>query len=211
MNNDSPEVAGFARSIVGTATSDIDKAVKLFYAVRDLIRYSPYVIVFEPERFKASWVLREKVGFCIQKAILLAAAARAVDIPSRLGFADVRNHLATQRLIDLMKTDEFIYHGYTELYLNGQWVKATPTFNLTLCERFGVRTLEFDGKNDAIFHPFDQTGHKHMEYLRDHGHFADLPFEQMVRAFVDGYPHLFGEDGPGWPAKGDFEREVAAS
>lgn len=209
IDSDVAEVIEFARSSVGAAKTEIEQGVKLYYAVRDGVRYSPYGITFEPVRFKASWMLREQVGFCIQKAVLLAAAARAIGIPSRLGFADVRNHLATPRLIELMRTDAFIYHGYTELYLAGRWVKATPAFNLSLCERFKVQPLEFDGRIDSIFHPFDQLGNKHMEYLRDHGQFADLPFERMVRAFETGYPHLYGPAGPGWPSKGDFEREVA--
>lgn len=208
IDSDSPKIIEFARSTVGEAQTDIEKAVKLYYAVRDLVRYSPYGIVFDPKTYRASWVLEKKVGFCIQKAILLAAVARAVSIPSRLGFADVRNHLATERLIELMRTDEFVYHGYTELRLEGKWVKATPAFNLSLCERFGVRPLEFDGKNDSIFHPFDVSGNKHMEYLRDHGHFADLPYEKMVRAFRQGYPHLYADSGPGWPGKDDFDQEA---
>ena len=155
IDSDSPKVIEFAHTTVGKAQSDIEKAVKLYYAVRDQVRYSPYGIVFDPNVFKASWLLEKKIGFCIQKANLLAAAARVVGIPSRLGFADVRNHLATDRLIALMRTDEFFYHGYTELYLNGKWVKATPAFNLTLCERFQVKPLEFDGTEDSIFHPFN--------------------------------------------------------
>lgn len=211
IDSDAAEVIEFARLNVSAAKTDIEQGVKLYYAVRDEIRYSPYGITFEPVRFKASWVLREKVGFCIQKSVLLAAVARVVGIPSRLGFADVCNHLATPRLIELMRTDAFIYHGYTELYLAGRWVKATPAFNLSLCERFKVQPLEFDGRTDSIFHPFDQLGNKHMEYLRDHGQFADLPFDRMIRAFQEGYPHLFGPDGPGWPSKGDFEREAVQS
>ena len=116
--------------------------------------------------------------------------------------------LVLDTALQTTETDEFIYHGYTELYLAGKWVKATPAFNLALCEKFGVKALEFDGREDSIFHPFDVAGNKHMEYLRDHGQFADFSLEKMVRAFKEGYPHLFGEDGPGWPIKGDFEREA---
>jgi transglutaminase-like putative cysteine protease len=210
IDSDSPGVIAFTRSVIDPVETGIERGVKLYYVIRDMIRYSPYGIGFSPERYKASWVLREKIGFCIQKAILLAAAARAVDIPSRLGFADVRNHLATERLKQLMRTDEFIFHGYTELYLGGKWVKATPAFNLDLCKKFGVKPLEFNGRDDSIFHPFDQAGNKHMEYIRDHGQFADFPLEKMIEAFKQGYPHLYKEDGPGWPTRGDFEREAAA-
>lgn len=211
IDSDHPDVLLFSRSTCGSADTDLDRGIKLYYRIRDMIRYNPYRIGFDPGRYKASWLLREKTGFCIQKAILLAAAARAAGIPSRLGFADVRNHLATERLKTLMKTDEFIFHGYTELYLAGKWVKATPAFNLTLCEKFGVKPLEFDGRSDSIFHPFDRAGNKHMEYIRDHGQFADLPLDKMIRAFSDGYPHLFHNGGPGWAAEGDFEREAGDS
>jgi transglutaminase-like putative cysteine protease len=207
IDSDSPEVIEFARSTIGDAQTDVEKGVKLYYAVRDLALYRPYDIIFEPQTFKASTVLAEKVSFCIPKAILLAAGARAVGLPSRLGFADVRNHLSTGRLLDILQTDVFVYHGYTELYLDGRWVKSTPAFNLSLCQKFGVLPLEFDGLHDSIFHPFDRQGQRHMEYLHDHGHFADLDFEHMMRAFSEAYPHLFGPTGSGWP-RGDFEREL---
>ncbi len=210
IDSDSPDIIELAQSTVGEAKTDIEKGIKLYYKVRDLVRYSPYGIDFDPAKYKASWVLNKKVGFCIQKAILLAAVARVVGIPSRLGFGDVKNHLATERLIELMRTEEFFYHGYTELYLEGKWVKATPAFNLALCEKFGVKPLEFNGREDSVFHPFDEAGNKHMEYLRDHGQFADFPLKKMIQAFLDGYPHLFKEDGSGWPINGDFEREAMA-
>lgn len=207
IDSDSPAVIEFAQTAAGGGQTDIKKAVNLYYAVRDQIRYRVYDLVFEPYKFKASTTLAEKVSFCIPKAALLAAAARVLDIPSRLGFADVRNHLSSGRLLDIMRTDVFIYHGYTELFLAGRWVKATPAFNLSLCQKFGVLPLEFDGRRDSIFHPFDAQGQHHMEYLRDHGHFADLPFEQMMAALAQGYPHLLGPNGSGWP-HGDLEREA---
>ncbi len=209
IDSDSPSVIKFAQSTIEGAQTDIEKAIKLYYAVRDPIRYSPYGIVLDPDAYKASWVLEKKVGFCIPKAILLAAAARVVNIPSRLGYADVRNHLASDRLIALMQTDEFAFHGYTELYLEGKWVKATPAFNLGLCQRFGVKPLKFDGKVDSIMHPYDVAGNKHMEYIRDHGQFADFPIAKMIASFERAYPHLFGESGPGWPLKGNLVQEIS--
>lgn len=208
VDSDSPAVIEFAHTTTAGGQTDIEKAVSLYYAVRDQIRYRVYGIVFEPYSFKASTALAEKISFCMPKAGLLAAAARVLGIPSRLGFADVRNHLSTSRLLDLMRTDVFIYHGYTELFLAGRWVKATPTFNLSLCQKFGVLPLEFDGQHDSLFHAFDAQGQQHMEYLRHHGHFADLPFEQVMAALVEGYPHLLGPTGSGWP-QGDLEREAA--
>jgi transglutaminase-like putative cysteine protease len=211
IESEHPAVIAFAREAVGSATSARDVAVRLFHAVRDAIRYDPYVTGLSPELFKASFTLERGRSFCVPKAILLAAAARAFGIPSRLGFADVRNHLATRRLLELLKTDLFVFHGYTELYLGGRWVKATPTFNLSLCEKFGVKPLDFDGKNDAVLHPYDQAGRRHMEYVRERGTFAELPLEEMVRALRHHYSHLFDADGKHLDAAalaGDFEAEA---
>jgi transglutaminase-like putative cysteine protease len=135
-------------------------------------------------------VVEKGSGYCVAKSVLLAAAARQQNIPARLGFADVTNHLSTAKLRQIMKSDIFIYHGYTELFLEDRWVKATPAFNLSLCTRFNVKPLEFDGINDSQFHEYDKLGQKHMEYIRDHGHFADLPFDRIFDAYEKQYPGM---------------------
>lgn len=208
IDSDHPEVVKFANSVSRGETTDIGKAVKLYCAVRDGIYYDPYRIDLCPTALRASAVLARKFGFCVSKAILLAALARAEGIPSRLGFADVRNHLSSKRLKQLIKTDVFVYHGYTELFLQNKWVKATPAFNRSLCERFEVSPLEFDGKNDSIFHEFSRKGNRHMEYLHDHGQFADLPYSQMVAALKKHYPILFAENSP--INAGNLEEEAQA-
>jgi len=190
IDSDNPDVLKFASEASGSAGSRKDKAVRLYYAVRDGFTYNPYCLTLDKSRYKASYVLERREGFCIQKAILLAAAARALGIPARLGFANVRNHLATKKLIDLMKTDLFVFHGYTALNLDGKWVKATPAFDIKLCERFGTKPLEFDGGSDSVFHPFDGAGKRHMEYVHDYGIFDDFPFEKMLDEFEKYYPHL---------------------
>jgi transglutaminase-like putative cysteine protease len=200
IESDLPEVAAFARRAVGRASSDRARAVRLYYAVRDGFRYDPWAFGLDPEIFRASTTLASGTGFCIPKAILLAAAARALGIPSRLAFADVRNHLASKRLLAVMRTNLFAFHGLAELELEGRWVKATPAFDLALCEQFGVLPLEFDGRADSILHPFDQTGKLHMEYVVDRGSFADLPLAELTRVTHEHYPHLFDEHGrlTGW-------------
>jgi len=192
LDSDSRAVRDFAARATEGATGEIAKAVALYYAIRDGIRYDPYVMATDPEPYYASVVAGLPAAYCIQKAILLGASARAVGVPSRLGFADVRNHLTSPKLRETMGSDLFVYHGYTELFLEGRWVKATPAFNLGLCQRFGVLPLDFDGRHDSIFHPFDAENRKHMEYVRSHGSFAEFPFEQVMEAFRREYPSLFG-------------------
>ena len=209
IDSDVSLIADFAGIAAGDKKTPVEKGVALFYAVRDKIRYDPYRIDLEQrEAFKASVIIAKGYGYCVAKAIVLAAAARALGIPSRLGFADVRNHLSTERLRQLMKTDTFIFHGYTELFLDNYWVKATPTFNLSLCDKFGVNPLEFDGRSDSLLHPYDREGRRHMEYVRDHGHFADVPYEKIVAYFREYYPAYFRIQAT---AMGDdFEREAEA-
>jgi transglutaminase-like putative cysteine protease len=189
-----PAVAAFAsRHAVGGA--QLERAVALYYAVRDGIRYNPFLDYSKGESFRASHCIVAGEGFCVGKAALLAACARVDGIPARVGFADVKNHLTTPALRARMGSDLFVYHGYTELFLEGKWVKATPAFNVELCRRFKVRPLEFDGREDSIFHPFDEANRRHMEYLRDRGSHADVPVAEIMRVFRETYPALYGLGG----------------
>ncbi len=191
IDSDHPRIIEFAQQHCKKDDTDLQKAVKLNLAVRDGIRYNPYSIEPDRKTMKASAVLKRGDGYCVAKAVLLTACIRSCDIPARLGLADVQNHLNTKRLKELMGTDRFIYHGFTEIFLNGKWVKATPAFNLELCNNFNVMPLEFDGIHDSIFHPFDKTGNKHMEYIKDHGSFADLPWDMILSESKKAYPLYF--------------------
>ncbi|MBT4489180.1 MAG: transglutaminase family protein [Rhodospirillaceae bacterium] len=202
-----PDIVAFAQRVAGGAGTQMEKAIGLYYAVRDEIRYNPYISAIEVEAFRATKTLAEKQGYCVAKAILLAAACRAQGVPARLGFADVRNHLSTEKMRQRMKTDLFYWHGYTAIYLDGKWVKATPAFNIELCEKFGLKPLEFDGREDSIYHPIDVSGSRHMEYLNYRGEFAEPPLAQIHETFIREYPHW--RDRTAEPI-GDFEAEVAA-
>ncbi|HUN68204.1 MAG TPA: transglutaminase family protein [Burkholderiales bacterium] len=186
-----PAVVEFARRN-SAGDTERERAVSLYYAVRDAIRYNPFLDFSKEDTYRASACLAAGEGFCVGKAALLAACARAEGIAARVGFADVKNHLTTPALRERMGTDLFVYHGYTELHLEGRWVKATPAFNLELCTRFRVKPLEFDGREDSIFHPFDEEDRRHMEYLRDRGSHADVPVAEIIRVFREEYPVLYG-------------------
>ena len=175
------------KTVIDAGKDPLDKAVKLYYAVRDDIWYDPYYPFYLPEHYRASNVLAKKKGFCISKASLLCALARACGVPSRVGFATVRNHLATQKLLDYLGSDIFVYHGFTEVYLEGKWVKATPTFNAELCRKHQVAPLEFNGREDSIFHPYNMQKKEFMEYLEDHGTYTDIPVSIIIAAWEEAY------------------------
>jgi transglutaminase-like putative cysteine protease len=210
VDSDHPEIRRFAAE-AGTGRDDREKAVALYYAVRDGIRYDPYRIDISEGGLKASRTLALGHGFCINKAALYAAALRALGIPARLGFADVRNHLTSPKLAAVMQTDLFIFHGYTEVWLEGRWVKATPAFNLSLCQKAGVLPLEFDGRTDSIFHPFDRSGRRHLEYLRHRGTYEDVPRDEIVSAFLATYPMARAWLRGSAAIAGDFEAEAVAA
>jgi transglutaminase-like putative cysteine protease len=191
IDSDHPAVVAFSRRN-SSGKTDRERAVALYYAVRDNIRYNPFLDFSKEEAFLASHCITAGEGFCVGKAALLAACARAEGIPARIGFADVKNHLTTPALRERMGTDMFVYHGYAELQVGGRWVKATPAFNIELCRRFRVKPLEFDGCEDSIFHPFDEEDRRHMEYVRDRGTHADVPVAEIMRVFREEYPALYG-------------------
>ncbi len=208
VNSDHPAVQALAAELTDDSQSDLEKALALYYRVRDRIRYNPYAIAMTRETLAASHTLEVGEAWCVPKAALLAALCRAAGIPARLGFADVRNHLSTERMRQSMDTDVFYYHGYTSIFLEGKWVKATPAFNIELCEKFGLHPLEFNGREDSLYHEFDRAGNKHMEYLNDRGEYADIPLKDMLAAFEEHYPNLMEDsDAADWDA--DVAKETA--
>ena len=205
IDSDHPSVRAFASEHVSGVTSDVDRATRLYYAVRDGIRYDPYHLALTVPGMRASACLDSKRGWCVPKAILLAACCRAEGIAARVGFADVRNHLSTARMRKSMGTDVFYYHGYTAILLGGTWVKATPAFNIELCNKFRIRPLDFDGAKDSIYHPYDLEGRQHMEYIRFRGEHDDLPLDEMMATFAEHYSPSMLES-----PSGDFEADIDA-
>jgi len=190
IDSDHKSVRDYALDTVQGIEDPVEIAVKLYLAVRDNIRYDPYSPFYLPEHYSASYVLKRGRSFCVPKASLLCALGRACSIPSRIGLADVRNHLATKQLIEFIGSDLFAYHGFAEFYLEGKWVKATPAFNKELCERHHVPPLEFNGREDSLFQPYNLKNQKFMEYIAFHGVYADVPVDQIVI----GWEKAYGKD-----------------
>ncbi len=189
IDSDHPSIRARAQEVAGGSSDPVERAVKLFLAVRDGIRYDPYTPFYLPEHYRASHVLEQGRGFCVPKASLLCALGRTLGIPSRMGFATVRNHLVTKQLADLLGSDLFPYHGYVEFLLEGRWVKATPAFNAELCHRHRVPPLEFNGREDALFQAYNLDNQNFMEYIEDLGRYEDVP----VAAIVAGLERVYGE------------------
>ncbi len=170
-------------------------AVSLYYAVRDSILYDPFDIRFDAAELATSRVLGRKRGHCVDKALAYISVCRAVGVPARLGLARVQNHMGTARLEAVLRSSVLNPHGFAEVYLNEKWVKCTPAFNASLCEKLKVAPLEFNGIEDSVFQEFDGEGGGYMQYLKYHGSFAEVPIEFLQQLMLEEYPHLFDASG----------------
>jgi transglutaminase-like putative cysteine protease len=213
IDSNHPRIKEYAKERVGGSNDPVELAVELYLAVRDEIRYDPYSPFHLPEHYRASSILERGRSFCVPKVSLLCALARACDIPSRVGFATVKNHLATKQLIEFLGSNVFVYHGFVELHLEGKWVKTTPAFNRELCEKHRVEPLEFNGREDSLFHPFNQENKKYMEYVEYHGTYSDIPVDTIVTAWkktygaerVEGWIEMLAQEETSFLA--DFDKE----
>ena len=193
LDFDKKKVSNKAFDIIDGLKSEKEKAITLFYWVRDEIRYNMSAFYMIKGNFKASVTLRRGYGFCVSKAVLLSSFARAVGIPARVHLADIRNNKVPQEIIDLLGTNIFYYHGYSELYIDQKWIKATPVFDKITAFKAGfLPVVEFDGINDGILSKFDPDGKLFIEYVKDRGVFAELPYDEMDRDIRKKYyKHVF--------------------
>ena len=164
-----------------------DKAKSLFYFARDEIKFDGRSPRYLQEHYRASAILAKGGGYCVQKAVVLAALGRAAGIPTRLRFADIRNRHQFAKLVEKIGTNLFIYHGYDEFYIDGRWIKVAPTFDLEMCQKDRIIPVEFDGIKDALLPSHNQDGKPHIEYVCDHGHYPDLPLDELEKARLQGY------------------------
>jgi transglutaminase-like putative cysteine protease len=190
IDSDNPRLVALAQSITAGLDRPEDRAVALFEYVRDQVRYNPFSPFFLPEHYRPTFTLDRGQGYCVQKSALLVGLCRAAGIPARLLFADIRILRFEGRLKEMMATDVFTYHGYVEMFVRDKWLRVTPSFELPLCERLGLKPVVFDGTRDAIFHKHDLAGRPHVLYVTHHGAYADVPVEEIVAA----WNRVYGED-----------------
>jgi transglutaminase-like putative cysteine protease len=186
IDSDAEPVREKSLELSRSAEGERQKAVRIFSFVRDHIKYNVFSERSRREHYRASHVLSCKEGYCVQKAVLLVALARAARIPARLRFAQIRNYLTSEELLHKRGTNVFAYHGYTEMSIDGHWVKATPCYDLAYCKKTGLPPVDFSGRDDAMLPSFTLDGRPHIEYMKDRGAFQDLPFEDIRRASLSG-------------------------
>ena len=202
LDCDNEKIIAVSRRLTDGSESQREKAVKLFYFVRDSIPYNLYMISVFKEDFAASRILEWGRGYCVQKAVLLATLGRAAGIPSRLAFARIRNNKVPEKIVRMTGTNIFPRHGYTQFFLDDTWVSVAPTFDKALCEKIGAPTVEWDGQGDAILPAKDLLGNDYIEYIEKFGSYDDLPFDWIVNETSK----IVGKDKRPWLTRQDMPR-----
>jgi transglutaminase-like putative cysteine protease len=171
--------------------SNKEKAIGIYTQVRDHWKYDPYTISLSEAKYRASYIAKKQYGNCVEKSILLIACLRGLDIPARLHLGKVKNHIAVERLREKFGSNELTPHGMVSVYLGNKWLKMSPVFNTSLCEKLNVKPLDFDGENSSFLQQYNSEGTRFMEYIDDYGYFDDVPVDFMIKNIKEHYPHIF--------------------
>ena len=175
---------------IGSERNEIKIAEKIFYFMRDEIRYA-FRVPNNPDEFRASSILRARLGFCTQKAILFCALARACSIPAGIYFFDIIDHSLPDKFEQLLRTRTMYRHGVPTLFLNGKWIKLDATLDSTLLKKNDLTSVEFSHERDCLMSEFARNGKRHINYVAQYGLYADVSFDLVFHWFSLYYEHLF--------------------
>lgn len=146
---ESANIQCFLRQTGYNSADSLATAVEAIHdSVRDTIDYGVFNTPLHVD-LKASDVITEGSGFCFHKSILFVACCRKIGVPAVLCSDIVTNHVTDTAMIKLVGGVEFL-HWYTQIFLNGQWIRASPVFNSLLCKLYGIDVLRFDPTGDSI-------------------------------------------------------------
>ncbi len=111
IQSDDPRIVAAAKQASLASTTSWEIAVALEGAVRRIIHDSGYSQAFDT----AADVIASGRGDCTEHAVLLAAMARAQNLPARVAIGLVA------------KPDALVYHMWTEVYLQERWIGLDAT------------------------------------------------------------------------------------
>lgn len=183
-----PSIVACVEELRVAALPPAERAAALFRFVRDEVRYE-FMAKLTAEEYRASYVLRERRGFCVQKAVLMCALSRAAGVPCALVLSDLVDHSLSPKIASALGTNMMFHHGLNAIHVDGRWLKADASLSPDLTSRKGYRLVDFDGTADALLPATTLAGTPHATYARFHGTYADLPFERMLNAFIEAYRH----------------------
>jgi transglutaminase-like putative cysteine protease len=153
---DNPWLRKKAEEIIEGASTPEDKALKIFYYVRDNIRFS---MAFS--RSKASQILRQGYGECLTKTNAHVALLRAAGIPTRVRWVMVQSKvlrgLVAAFLLRAIASEAS--HFWVECLLGGRWISCEAFLDEPLYKGMlkqglitseQIPTIDWDGEKDLV-------------------------------------------------------------
>lgn len=155
-DHDNPWLMKIAGEIVNRADTPAEKAIHVFYYVRDRVRFS---IAYS--RSTASQTLKRGYGDCVSKTNVHIALLRAQGIPARLRKAKVESVTLHHLIADFVykRMPPTASHFWPECFLNEKWISCEAFLDKPLYEgmlkkglisKEQVRTIDWDGDSDLI-------------------------------------------------------------
>lgn len=117
-----------------------ERASLLFAAVRDKVWYDPLLGVPRPCALPGQLRARGRPRLLRAQGGAAGRGAAGRRRPYAAGLRRRAEPRAVRRPARAVVggTDLFVQHGYCSVHLDGRWLKATPAFNVELCDRFVV-------------------------------------------------------------------------
>ena len=130
-DHDNPWLQKTAKDIVDGTDTSAEKAIHIFYYVRDHVRFC---IAFS--RSRASQTLKRGYGDCVSKTNAQIALLRAQGIPARLRMAKVESVTLHHLIADFVykRMPPTVSHFWPECFLNGKWISCEAFLDKTLYE-----------------------------------------------------------------------------
>ncbi len=148
-----PQISRAVQNIIRGTTHKNEQARRVFYWVRDSIKYELGL-----SQDRASETLRKGVGSCSNKANLFVAMMRNLNVPAGFHTLFVRGKdylgvFATPRF-HLFMADKSL-HAFCSVFLQDRWLRVDPSDDIRLSN--GIQhlcsqatTVDFDGQNEAL-------------------------------------------------------------
>lgn len=152
-DSDNKDIKNILYEILGNIKDDKEKAIKLFYWVRDNILYR----VGYWNRM-ATDTLKEGSGTCTNKANLLVSFFRSIGIPAGYGVMSVmgKEYFGPIMLPKFKSwVSEKSTHVFCYVYIDNSWIKCDPSDDYLLSKKtndfnYTTKLVEWNGHSDAI-------------------------------------------------------------
>lgn len=198
---DHPLVRETAKTLTNGETTVRGKIEKLFYYVRDKIKFG---FPKDGDLVKASETIQSGVGQCNTKGTLFLALCKTLEIPARLHFSlikkDIQRGLFTGIAYRLMPM--LISHAWIEVEVDGIWHKLDSYINdepFYYAAKTALRKCGWDtgfsvacssGQSSAAFN-LDRESFVQMDAVVQDQGVWDEPNDYYVSSFYKNRPNFF--------------------